>query len=124
MASIQILQQWECIVTDVSPDSIHCDMHDLTNRTAPVEFAEIPLPQFTAADAAKLAEGSVFYWSIGYEADSLGTTRRFSRFRVREFPQLTVEQQQRCRDRARQLAEAFDAHREPQTGLSITKRDL
>jgi hypothetical protein len=103
---IKLLQQWECIVLDVREDCVECEMHDLTDDTRSVEFAEIYLDEFNRFDRPLLAEGTVFYWSIGREESTSGTIRRYSELRVRRMPPLsklrTLEIAQEA-DRLREL---------------------
>jgi len=107
---IKLLQQWECIVLQVRNDCVECEMHDLTDESKPVEFAEIYLDEFSDSDRALLCEGAVFYWSIGHEIKRTGQVRRYSELRVRRMPPLTPLKKREINERAGQLSELLDAN--------------
>lgn len=86
---IKLLQQWECVILNVHHDSVECEMHDLTDDSQPVEFAEIHLNEFNHYDRPLLNEGTTFYWSVGRETSKTGTIRRYSDLRVRRLPPLS-----------------------------------
>lgn len=104
-------QAWECIVTDVATDSITCEMYDITDPTATVEFAEIGVEELGLVTFLKLKEGSVLYWTVGYEHNEFGTIRRYSTFRVRDV-KWTPEDVQRAKERANRI---YDALNHPET---------
>jgi hypothetical protein len=106
---IKLLQQWECVVSQVHDDCVECEMHDLTDESKPVECAEIYLDEFNEFDRALLCEGTVFYWSIGHETKRTGQVRRYSELRVRRMPPLTNLKKREIGERAKQLSELLDA---------------
>jgi hypothetical protein len=85
---MKLLQQWECVVLRVRDDLVECEMHDLTNDSEPVEYAEVYINEFSLFDKPLLCEGAVFYWSIGHETKQTGQIRRYSDLRVRRMPPL------------------------------------
>lgn len=107
---IKMLQQWECIVSRVQDDCVECEMHDLTDESKPVEFAEIYLDEFNEFDRALLCEGAIFYWSIGHEIKRTGQVRRYSELRVRRMPPLTPLKKREINKRAGQLSELLEAN--------------
>lgn len=102
---VKLLQQWECIVLGIQDDCVECEMHDLTDESQPVEFAEVYLDEFNVFDRDLLHEGSVFYWSIGHETSSVGQVRRYSDLRVRRMPPLSNLRKREIAKRAEQLSE-------------------
>lgn len=83
-----LLQQWECIVLKTDDKTVHCEMHDLTDETKPIEYAELFWSEFNDYDKPFLDEGAVFYWSIGYLKKTTGQVRKFSETRLRRTPKL------------------------------------
>lgn len=106
--AIKLLQQWECVVIDVDEDCVECEMHDLTDDSQPVELAEIYLDEFNLFDRHLLAEGTVFYWSIGREECKTGTIRRYSELRVRRMPPLSNLRKRELAREAEQSSELFE----------------
>lgn len=102
---IKLLQQWECVVLDVQQDCVECEMHDLTDDSQSVEYAEIYLDEFNLFDRPLLAEGTVFYWSIGREESKTGTIRRYSELRVRRMPPLSKLRKQEIAQEAEHFSE-------------------
>ena len=82
-SKVHLRQVGEGIVIEVYDGVVECELYDLTDKTNPVEIAEVYLWCFDKADHHLLGEGTVFYWHIGYETDAFGTIRNFSRFTVR-----------------------------------------
>lgn len=85
----RLLQQWECVVLSTDDETVHCEMHDLTNETNQIEFAELLWSEFNEYDKPLLQEGAVFYWSIGHLRKESGQVRRFSETRLRRMPKLS-----------------------------------
>ncbi len=102
---IKLLQQWECIVLGVREGYVDCEMHDLTDESQPVEYAEILVDEFHEYDRPLLAEGAVFYWSVGRETNKVGTIRRYSDLRLRRIPPLSKLKQRELAAEAGQLSE-------------------
>lgn len=104
-----LLQQWECIVLGRDDDEtlIHCEMHDLTNESSPVEFAEIYMAEFNRYDLPLLVENAVFYWSVGHLRKENGQVLRFSEIRVRRMPKLSRFQKQAITRKVDQLNGLF-----------------
>lgn len=81
-----IVLQWEGVVREIEGDSVRAELLDLTDPSAAMEIMEIPLAEIPVGDQPLLKEGSVFYWSIGYETSPGGQIRRVSEIRVRRTP--------------------------------------
>lgn len=83
-----LLQQWECVVLATDNETVQCEMHDLTDETNSIEFAELLWSEFNEYDKPLLEEGAVFYWSVGHLKKPSGQVRRFSETRLRRMPRL------------------------------------
>lgn len=102
---IKLLQQWECIVLGVRDGYVACELHDLTDESQPVEYAEILVDEFHEYDRPLLTEGAVFYWSVGRETNKVGTIRRYSDLRVRRIPPLSKLKKSEIAAEAEHLSE-------------------
>ena len=78
---VDVIHQWECIVTDVHDETVAVDLYDLMDKTRPVESADLSILEIPPAERANVTAGSVFYWLVGYE-DNRGTYRRVSEIRT------------------------------------------
>lgn len=109
-AKIELIQQWECIITDIDGDVVECEMYDLTDESQPVEFAELLIDEFNEYDHALLKPGCVFYWSVGYKRNerALGTIERYSRLLVRRVPRLSRAREKELKDKADRLHEILN----------------
>ena len=99
-----LLQQWECIVLDADTEAVHCEMHDLTNESNPIEYAEVLWSEFNEYDKPLLTEGAVFYWSIGHLRRETGQVRRFSETRLRRMPKLSKTKMQEISRKVERLS--------------------
>ena len=107
---VKLLQQWECVILRVRDDCVECEMHDLTDESEPVEYAEVYLDEFNRFDKALLCEGAVFYWSIGHKTKRTGQVRRYSELRVRRMPHLSNLTKRDIHERAKQFRDSFQQH--------------
>lgn len=89
----RLLQQWECVVLSTDDETVHCEMHDLTDESNPIEYAELLWSEFNDYDKPLLHEGAVFYWSIGHLRKKSGQVQRFSETRVRRMTKLSRSKQ-------------------------------
>ena len=62
---------------------------DLISGSTNEEEADIPLAEISGQDSAKLRQGSVFRWVIGYERSAEGTKRRVSEIVFRDVAEIT-----------------------------------
>ena len=104
----KVLQQWECIVTAIQDDCVCCEMHDLTDESNPAEYAEVLIEEFSEYDRPMLAEGSVFYWSVGHIQKANGQIRKSSELRVRRMPPLTSSQRAEIAKKVGQLRDLIN----------------
>ncbi|MDD9984879.1 MAG: hypothetical protein OXQ31_01260 [Spirochaetaceae bacterium] len=81
---------------------------DLTNGSShEEEEAIIPLDEISDDDAAKLREGAIFRWVIGYERTPAGTKKRVSQIVFRDIPRLTERDLQQGKEWARNTMKAL-----------------
>lgn len=99
-----LLQQWECVVLDADAETVQCEMHDLTNESNPIEYAEVLWSEFNEYDKPLLTEGAVFYWSIGHLRRETGQVRRFSETRLRRMPKLSKTKMQEISRKVERLS--------------------
>ena len=89
-ARLHVLQEWEGYVVEIGDKEF---TSRLTNLTAGASYeqeeAVIPLVQLSDGDAAKMREGSVFRWAIGYERSASGARKRVSVIAFRDLGTLT-----------------------------------
>jgi hypothetical protein len=100
-----MIQQWECIVTAVLDDHIGFEMYDLTDSSNAVEYAEIAVEEFSEYDRPLLAEGVVFYWSLGTTRKPNGQILKSSELRVRRMPRLSSSQRKEIEHKVSRLSE-------------------
>lgn len=103
----RILQQWECVVSEVTDDSVWADITDLTDRSRSDEVVELPMDEFPLADRDLLVPGGVFYWAIGYEQTKGGQVRRVSEIRFRRTPKWSEQGVKQLKAKARTMLEQF-----------------
>jgi len=104
-SQIKMLQQWECVIHEVSEECVSCELHDLTDSLCPTEFAEIYVSEFSDFDRPLLEEGAVFYWSVGRETSKTGQVRRYSELRLRRMPPLSKSKRREITRKAQQLGQ-------------------
>jgi len=64
----KVLQEWECLVDEVTDGIVYLRLYDLTDKTTDTEVAEIPIEGL--GDAGKdLQPGTILYWSIEVTED-------------------------------------------------------
>ena len=102
---VQVLKQWEGVVTDVTSDSFFADLQDLGDSSLPLEVVEIPIAEVSEDDRPLLSEGAIFYWSLGYETSPGGQLRRMSEIRLRRTPRWTKRTLENVKQRAEELFE-------------------
>ncbi len=100
-------QQWECVVVGRDDETVHCELHDLSDPDNEFEYGEVFLTEFSEYDLPRLKEGAVFYWSIGRLREEHGQIRKFSELRLRPTPRISQSAQRRIAERARKLNGIF-----------------
>lgn len=86
---LKLLQHWECVVSELQDGIVCCEMYDLVSPDNPVEYAEVYIDEFNLFDRPLLAEGTVFYWSLGHVQMENGIIRGYSEIRLRRVPPIT-----------------------------------
>jgi len=76
----EVIQQWEGVVTDTTCDSFYAELQDVHDKSLPIEIVEIPFDKVPIDDQSLIAEGTVFYWSIGYKTHAWGQITMQSKF--------------------------------------------
>lgn len=88
--SLHAMQEWEGHVVEIRPTDFLAHLVDLTaNVSHAREEAVIPRDELSDDDNAKMREGSVFRWVIGYERSPAGTKKRVSQIVFRDLPVVT-----------------------------------
>jgi hypothetical protein len=105
-----VLQQWEGVVLEVAGGTFTAQLHDLTNPTNPIEFAEIPIEGNVApSDLELLRPGGVFYWALGYEIRLPCQVVNASQIRFRRVAPWNASAMKRLKCRADILAAQFSS---------------
>lgn len=73
--SLNTLQEWEGLVTELHETGFLARLRDLTCQSATEELAEIPLDEIDVADRNNIAVGAIFHLIVGYTKRS-GSQRR------------------------------------------------
>ena len=102
-ATFYALQEWEGYVLEIDSTKFVARLVDLTAGSSyEEEEAIIPLAEISEDDTAKMREGSVFRWVIGYERSASGTKRRVSQIVFRDLPVVTRADRQKSEKWARE----------------------
>lgn len=89
-ATLHALQEWEGYVLEIGETDFVARLVDLTaGSEQEEEEAVIPLVELSDEDSAKMRQGSIFRWVIGYERTVAGTKRRVSQIVFRDLPAIT-----------------------------------
>ena len=87
---LHALQEWEGHVVEIGDEEFTARLTDVTAEASyEQEEAVIPLAEISDSDAAKMREGSIFRWVIGYERSAAGTKKRVSQIVFRDLPAIT-----------------------------------
>lgn len=106
--TLHALQEWEGYVLEIIGSEFVARLVDLTNGSShEEEEAIIPLDEISDDDAAKLREGAIFRWVIGYERTPAGTKKRVSQIVFRDIPRLTERDLQQGKEWARNTMKAL-----------------
>ena len=88
--TLHALQEWEGHVVELSDGEFTARLTDVTaGASYEQEEAVIPLAEIADGDAARMREGSIFRWVIGYERSAAGTKKRVSQIVFRDLPAVT-----------------------------------
>ena len=107
--TLHALQEWEGYVLEIGATDFVARLIDLTaGSSQEEEEAVIPLTEISDDDAAKIREGSIFRWVIGYERSAAGTKKRVSQIVFRDLPAMTKSDLQDGQAWADQISESFE----------------
>ncbi|HXX95360.1 MAG TPA: hypothetical protein VEN81_17190 [Planctomycetota bacterium] len=117
-----VLQKWQGEVQSVERAekefvAVTRDLEDESRSDENVTFSFDEVPK---ADWSLILPGAVFYWSVGYEQDEMGTVYGKSLVRFRRLPPWSDREIQRIKEEARRLKEYFGR----KSGESGTERAL
>lgn len=102
------LQEWEGYVVEVGKTDFVARLIDLTAGAEHEEAeATIPLVEISDDDVARMREGSIFRWVIGYERSITGTKKRVSQIVFRDLPAITEADLRDAEAWADETARAF-----------------
>ena len=88
--TLHALQEWEGHVVEIGDGEFTARLTDVTaGASHEQEEAVIPLAEISDGDAARMREGSIFRWVIGYERSAAGTKKRVSQIVFRDLPAIT-----------------------------------
>lgn len=103
-SKVMVLQRWIGRVASVQNDRFVAVTTDATNPRNPEEEVEFDLLEVSESDRALVAEGAVFYWSIGYRDSHGGQRERISSLRFVRSPRLHASTVKQVFDRADRMA--------------------
>lgn len=107
-ASFHALQEWEGYVVEVGEIEFVARLVDITARASHEgEEATFPRAELSDGDDARLCDGSVFRWVIGYERSPAGTKKRVSQIVFRDLPAVTRSDLRDGEAWAREMAESL-----------------
>lgn len=106
--TLHALQEWEGYVVDIGETDFVARLIDLTAGSEHEdEEATIPLAEISDDDVARMREGSIFRWVIGYERSVTGTKKRVSQIVFRDLPVITAADLREAEAWAEETARAF-----------------
>ena len=106
--SLPALQEWEGYVVEFDETEFTARLTDLTaGASHEGEEATIPRAELSDRDNARIREGSIFHWIIGYERSAAGTKKRVSRIVFRELPAFTETDRRRGEAWAGEMMRSF-----------------
>lgn len=104
---MEILQEWEGVVTAVEKDTFTAELVDLTHDRQSHEEADLPIDDLSSDDRQLVEVGSVFRWMIGYQIKPHGSRSRVSRIVFRRLPVWTEEEIENSKKEASDLAKSI-----------------
>ena len=103
---MELLQMWEGTVTGVGEGEFVARLTDLTAPGKPDEEAEFSRQEVSPGDLARLVEGAVFRWSIGYKTRR-GQKERVSQIVFQRLPGWSGKNADAIKEAAAKLESAF-----------------
>lgn len=104
------LQEWEGVVTDISPSTFTAILIDQTKQGTDEE-AVFPIEEIARDDLSLFAEGAIFRWTIGFLKLQGGSKIRASQLVFRRLPQWTTSDMRQADKRASDLSKFFEEGR-------------
>jgi hypothetical protein len=101
---VTVLQRWIGRVEAVYAERFVAVTTDATNPRNPAEEVEFDLAEVSEGDRPLVAEGAMFYWSIGYRDSPGGQRERISSLRFVRSPRLREATLKRIFERADRMA--------------------
>jgi len=101
---VKVLQRWIGRVESVRGDRFVAITTDATNPRNPAEEVEFDLAEVSEGDHPLVAEGAMFYWSIGYRDSPGGQRERTSSLRFVRSPRLSEAATNRIFEQADRMA--------------------
>lgn len=109
-ASFHALQEWEGYVLSFDQTNFVARLVDLTATAShEEEEAIIPRAELSDIDDARICEGGIFRWVIGYERSSSGTKRRVSQIVFRDLPVTTPSNLREGEDWAQEMVQSLNS---------------
>ena len=107
--SLHALQEWEGHVLEIRPTDFLAHLVDLTADASHAgEEAAIPRAELSDEDNARMREGSIFRWVIGYERSPAGTKKRVSHIVFRDLPVVTRNDLDRSEAWAKEMVRSLN----------------
>lgn len=107
--TLHALQEWEGYVVEIGEEEFVARLIDITaGASYEEEEARIPISVLSDDEVAKMREGSIFRWVVGYERSVAGTKKRVSRIVFRDLPAMTESDCKAGEAWAREAVRAFD----------------
>ena len=104
LLKVIVLQRWIGRVESVHDEQFVAITTDATNPRNPPEEVEFDLTEVSEGDLPLVAEGAMFYWSIGYRDSPGGQRERVSSLRFVRSPVLRDSAVNRIFERADRMA--------------------
>jgi hypothetical protein len=115
---IDVLQQFEGVVTEVQSDEFQAQLSDLTDPNKPEEFLYLPIREISPPDRPLLVPGCIFYWILGYETREGGQITRVSEIRIRRSPPWSRRKVEAIKAKARETFNLLN-----RDGTQATRQD-
>ncbi len=107
-ASLHALQEWEGYVVDIRETEFVARLVDITaGASQEGEEATFSRTELSDGDDARICDGSIFRWVIGYERSPAGTKKRVSQIVFRDLPAVTRSDLRDGEAWAREMAESL-----------------
>ena len=107
-SAFKTLEQWVCRVVSVSADErTFCAVGQSLDPAKTEELGDFTFAEVSDDDRSLIAEGAVFYWSIGYRVEQWGQRSTESAIRFRRLPVWTERELQSARRRAMEQVNWF-----------------